>query len=73
MEAVSEITDNTMLDLKAAIRTARRNTSGSIKAALSSAKSDLQRGIIQGNARRVIIKRVAESFAKEGMTSFITV
>ncbi|RHW33528.1 phage minor capsid protein [Oceanobacillus profundus] len=73
MEAVSEITDNTMLDLKAAIRTARRNTLGSIENALSSVKNELQRGIIHGKPRRVITQRVADSFAKEGMTSFMTI
>lgn len=73
MEAIAEITDNTMLDLKAAIRTAKRNISGSIESALSSAKSDLQGGVIKGNPRKVITQRVAESFTKEGMTSFVTV
>lgn len=73
LNAIAEITDNTMLDLKAAIRTARRNTHGSIENALSAVKNELQSGIIQGKPRRVITQRVAESFAKEGMTSFITV
>lgn len=73
MAAIAEITDNTMLDLKSAIRTAQRNTSASIETALSSVKNDLQSGIIQGNPRKVITQRVAESFASEGMTSFITV
>ncbi len=73
MEAIAEITDNTMLDLKAAIRTARRNTSGSIEAALSAVKQDLASGVIQGNPRRIITRKVAESFTKEGMTSFVTI
>ncbi|GGB41669.1 hypothetical protein GCM10011409_18990 [Lentibacillus populi] len=73
LAAIAEITDNTMLDLKAAIRTARKNTNASIEAALTSVKRDLQSGIIQGKSRKVITKRVAESFAKEGMTSFTTV
>lgn len=73
LEAIAEITDNTMLDLKAAIRTAKRNANTSIETALSSVKSDLQSGIIRGNAREVITQRVAEAFSKEGMTSFITI
>src|SRR5699024_2330873 len=73
MEAIAEITDNTMRDLKAAIRTARRNTSASIETALAAVKSDLQSGAIQGKSRKGVTQRVAESFAKNGMTSFTTV
>lgn len=73
MNAVAEITDDAILDMKAAIRTARKNASGSIEDALSSVKSDLQGGIIKGNPRKIITQRVAESFAKEGMRSFQTI
>lgn len=72
LNAVAEVTDNLMLDLKAAIRTARRNTSVSIEDTLSAVKKDIQGGIIKGNARKEITKRVAESFNENGMTSFIT-
>lgn len=73
LEAIAEITDNTMLDLKAAIRTAQRNANSSIETALKAVKSDLQGGIVKGNPREIITQRVAESFTKEGMTSFITI
>lgn len=73
LEAIAEITDNTILDLKAAIRTARTNAVGSIERALSDVKKELQGGVIHGRTRDVITQRVAESFAKEGMTSFVTV
>lgn len=73
LEAIAEITDNTMLDMKAAIRTAQRNANASIETALSTVKNDLQSGIVKGNPREVITQRVAESFTKEGMTSFVTV
>lgn len=73
LEAIAEITDNTMLDLKAAIRTARLNANASIETALESVKNDLKKGVIHGNTRKVTTQRVAESFAKEGMTSFTTV
>lgn len=62
-----------MLDLKAAIRTAKLNTNLSIDTALKSVKNDLKKGIIHGDTRKVTTQRVAESFAKEGVTSFITV
>lgn len=73
LEAIAEITDNTILDLKAAIRTARINAVGSIERALSDVKKELQGGVIHGRTRDIITQRVAESFAKEGMTSFVTV
>ncbi|WP_068672286.1 phage minor capsid protein [Oceanobacillus sp. Castelsardo] len=73
MNAIAEITDNTMLDLKAAIRTAQQNTYFTLMTTLQDVKEDLQKGVIQGKARRVITQRVSESFAKEGMTSFITI
>lgn len=73
MEAIAEITDNTMLDLKSAIRTARQNTYFTLMTTLQDVKKDLQSGIIQGKAQRVITQKVAESFAKDGMTSFITI
>lgn len=73
LEAIAEITDNTILDLKASIRTARHNTNISIETALESVKGDLQSGIIKGDPRKVITQSVAESFSKEGMTSFTTI
>lgn len=73
LNAIVEITDDTMLDLKAAIRTAKRNARSSIETTLKSVKNDLQSGIIHGDARKVITQRVAESFAQDGMTSFVTI
>lgn len=71
MQAVAELTDNTMMDLKAAIRNARNSANKAIGNVLDSVKSDIQSGIISGNPRKVITQRVAESFARDGMTSFI--
>lgn len=73
LNAVAEVTDDLILDLKAAIRTAKLNANKSISEALTSVKSDIQRGIIRGNTRKEMTKRVAESFNRQGMTSFITV
>jgi len=73
MEAIAEITDNTMLDLKSAIRTARQNTYFTLMTTLQDVKEDLQSGVIQGKARRVITQRVSESFAKDGMKAFQTI
>lgn len=73
LNAISEVTDNLMLDLKAAIRTSKRHTNISIIETLESVKGDLKNGIIKGSPRKEITKRVAESFNQNGMTSFITV
>src|SRR5699024_10513523 len=73
MQAVAELTDNTMMDLKAAIRTARNSANKAIGNVLDSVKSDIQSGIISGNPRKEITKRVAESFAKQGMHAFTTI
>lgn len=73
MEAIAEITDDTMLDLKAAIRTAKKNSNAAITTALDSVKKDIQSGKIKGKARKAISQKVAESFAKNGMTSFTTI
>lgn len=73
MDAIGKITDDTMMDLRAAIRTAKKSANKSIQTALDSAKKDLQSGVIQGKSRKAITQRVAESFAKNGMTSFTTV
>ncbi|MDY0395415.1 hypothetical protein RWE15_14440 [Virgibacillus halophilus] len=73
MEAIAAITDDLMLDFKSAIRTARQNTYFTLKTTLAEVKEDLQKGIIQGNSRRVITQRVAESFAKDGMKAFKTI
>lgn len=73
MDAIGKITDDTMMDLKAAIRAAKKSANKSISKALDNVKKDLKSGVVRGKARKVITQRVAESFAEEGMTSFTTV
>lgn len=70
--AVTELTDNVMLDLKAAIRTAKLNTNESIMTALSEIQSELQAGVASAAKKRKVTAKVAESFAEHGMTSFVT-
>ncbi|WP_342537345.1 phage minor capsid protein [Sporosarcina sp. FSL K6-3508] len=70
--AVTELTDNVMLDLKAAIRTAKLNTNKSIRKALSEVQSELQSGVASAAKKRKVTEKVAESFAEHGMTSFVT-
>lgn len=72
MAAIAEVTDDTMLDLKAAIRTARQNTYFTLQTTLADVKEELQRGILHGDARRTITQRVTQAFSDDGLTAFIT-
>ncbi|POD46279.1 hypothetical protein BKM15_25905 [Pseudomonas syringae pv. syringae] len=72
LEAVSNIVDDSLLDLGAAVRTARNNASVTINDTLEAVKSDLVKGLLVGDTNKVITKRVAESFVKDGLTSFVT-
>ncbi|WP_212927855.1 phage minor capsid protein [Oceanobacillus sp. J11TS1] len=71
-EAVGKIIDDTLLDFKAAIRTAKKSANTTIRNALDDVQGDFAKGLLTGDARKVIQKRVAKSFEKEGLTAFIT-
>lgn len=73
MEAVQNIMDDTLIDLHAAIRTAKASARNSITGTLQEVKGDIAKGLITGDTRKVIQKRVSQSFAKDGLTAFITV
>ncbi|WP_313429826.1 phage minor capsid protein [Siminovitchia terrae] len=73
MEAVQSIMDDTMMDMHAAIRTAKKSAAKSVSNAINNVKGDIAKGIITGDTRKVIQKRVAESFQKDGLTAFVTV
>lgn len=72
LEAIDEILGDSLLDLKAAIRTAQENANISIEIALKSVKVDIAKGLIVGDHNKVVQKRVAKSFAENGLTAFIT-
>ncbi|WP_339233831.1 phage minor capsid protein [Oceanobacillus sp. FSL W7-1281] len=71
-KAVGRIMDDTLLDFKAAIRTAKDSAASTIRNALDEVQGDFAKGILTGDTRKVIQQRVAQSFKKEGLTSFIT-
>jgi len=73
LAAIAEVTDNTMMDLKAAIRTAQQNTYFTLKTVLEEVKDELQSGIIRGNTRQDITTKVAQAFEKDGLKAFKTV
>ncbi|MCP3026612.1 phage minor capsid protein [Halobacillus sp. A5] len=73
MEALEEVVEETLLDFKAALRTAKNNSKVSINDALNSVKADIAEGLIRGNHNKVLSKKVMDSFSKNGLTSFTTV
>lgn len=72
MEAVQEILDDTLLDLKAAIRTAKGSSRATVEEVIKLAKDDLARGLIAGDPNKVIRKRMIKAFQEKGLTSFKT-
>lgn len=71
--ALNVITTDTMLDMQAAIRTARMTSIASIDSALTKVKNDIAKGILLGSSRNKIITEVAASFNEHGLKAFITV
>ena len=60
--ALNAMTADTMLDMKAAIRTARMTSISSIDSALTKVKNDISKGILLGSSRDKIVKEVATLF-----------
>lgn len=73
LSALANITSDTMLDLKAALRQAYLTTVNSIDETLKEVQSDIARGILYGQNRKKIIQKVSDSFIKGGMKSFRTI
>lgn len=71
-QAVGKIMDDTLMDFHAAIRTAKQSAGTTIRQALDDVQGDMAKGLLTGDTRKTIQKRVAQSFEKEGLTSFIT-
>ncbi|MFC0188480.1 phage minor capsid protein [Fictibacillus aquaticus] len=72
LEALSEIADDTLLDLQAAIRTAKKNAKITIEKTLNDVRSTMAKNLITGDPRKVAAQEVAQAFAKNGLTSFVT-
>ncbi|AYP68819.1 minor capsid protein 2 [Bacillus phage vB_BpsM-61] len=70
--AVDQIVGDTMTDLNAAIRTAKRDSIEKIDQVLDGVKNEIGKGLIMGEGSLVASDRVMEQFASNGMTSFIT-
>ncbi|WP_445506801.1 phage minor capsid protein [Niallia sp. 03190] len=72
LEAVSHIADDTMLDLTAAIRTAKESANSTIMDTLNDVKKTMAKNLITGDTNRVTTAQIKEKFAKEGLTCFTT-
>ena len=71
-QAVTAIVEDTLMDLNAAIRTAKENATTSIGDALESVKADIAKGTLLGDSNKVISKKVMTSFLKHGLSCFVT-
>lgn len=72
LKAVEKLINDTMGDLRAAIEGARQSSASNITQALEEVNADLTKGLITGDPRKAIQKRVMETFARNGVTAFVT-
>lgn len=71
--ALEYILKDTMLDMRAAYRTARNRLIKNIEDTLNDVKQDIADGVMYGNTRQKTVKRVYDDFLQKGLTSFTTV
>jgi hypothetical protein len=72
LAGVQSIVADTMTDMSASFRTALIMGIADIDGILAQVNSDISKGMILGNPSDVTAKAVQASFAKSGMTSFVT-
>lgn len=72
LAGVESIVADTMLDLGGAINTAKALAIDNIDSILASVQEDIAKGIIVGDSSKVVAQAVQHTFAKNGMTAFIT-
>lgn len=72
-EALENMLMDSMLDMQAAIRTAKMTSTNAIDTALDQVRNDIASGIMLGTSRDKIVNRVADSFDKNGLKAFYTV
>ncbi|WP_025910675.1 phage minor capsid protein [Priestia flexa] len=70
--ALTSLVRDTLQDLRVAIRAAKQSATTTIKKVLSKTKREIAKGLIQGNGRKVVAKRVAQAFREEGLVCFKT-
>ena len=72
LEAVNRMAEDTIMDLQAAIRTAKQNVNTTITGTLEEVKTELVKSAITGDTRKTVTAKVMKKFAQEGLTSFVT-
>ncbi|WP_273122774.1 phage minor capsid protein [Bacillus weihaiensis] len=70
--ALKILVRDTLEDLRTAIRTARNSAVTTIKRVLSKTKKEITKGLIKGNSRKFVSKKVAKAFQEEGLVCFVT-
>lgn len=73
VEAISRILSDTLDDLSAAVRTAKRYSVRELDKAFKEVKQELANGMIAGFTTEQMTRRVGEKFSEKGMTSFVTI
>lgn len=73
LEAISTVLSDTLDDLAAAVRTAKRYSVRELDRAFKEVQQELANGMITGFTTEQMIKRVGEKFGDKGMTSFVTI
>lgn len=71
--ALEYLLQDTMLDMRAAYRTANKRLVDNIETTLDNVKQDIADGVMYGNTRQKTVKRVYDDFLEKGLTSFTTV
>lgn len=71
--ALEIILQDTMLDMRAAYRTANKRLVNNIEGTLDNVKQEIADGVMYGNTRQKTVKRVYDDFLEKGLTSFTTV
>lgn len=72
-EALENMLMDSMLDMQSAIRTAKMTSINAIDTALDQVRKDIASGIMLGSSRDKIVKRVADSFDRNGLKAFYTI
>ncbi|MGE7650491.1 phage minor capsid protein [Peribacillus frigoritolerans] len=72
LEAVNSMAEDTIMDMQAAIRTAKQSVNTAITDTLEQVKTELVKSAITGDTRKRVTERVMKKFAQDGLTSFIT-
>ena len=72
LEAVNAIVEDSIIDMQAAIRTAKLNANDTILETLQEVKTSITKGIITGDTRKTITAQVLKDFREKGLTSFVT-